>query len=119
MYESNGEESESDESDIVNGGIQEDDSNSGNFQRNKKAIMEESDRGSKDDATQRFAREGDSGCVYYLIIKKDGQHLKAPIAIHRGSSRHGKRISYGSPIGMALKKMTKRHGLDVWFPIVD
>ena len=95
-------------------------SDSGNFQGNKKAIMEESDSDLKDDATQRFTHGGDSGCVYYLLIEKDGQHLKAPIAIHRFSVEHingGRkkiRISYGSPIGMALKEMKELHGLDVW-----
>ena len=89
----------------------------------KKANKNEFDSGIEDDATQRFAHGGDSGCVYYLLIEKDGQPLKAPIGIHRGSCKDiasdGKRISCGSPIGIALKKMKELHGLDVWFPIVD
>lgn len=89
----------------------------------KNANKDEFDSGIEDDATQRFTHGGDSGCVYYLLIEKDGQRLKAPIGIHRGSCKDitndGKRISYGSPIAMALKKIKELHGLDVWFPIVD
>lgn len=148
MYESHGEESESSsgssgnehnfsheeiatlpEGDIVNGAASVRDVHSNvkditgiqSSNLDKNANKDEFDSGIEDDATQRFAHKGDCGCVYYLLIEKDGQRLKAPIGIHRGSCKDidGKKISYGSPIAMALKEMKELRGLDVWFPIVD
>ena len=98
-------------------GVQEDD-----YIELTSSDSDESDSDVEGDATQCFTHGGDSGCVYYLLIEKDGQPLKAPIAIHRGSSKdrnNGKRISYGSPIEMAVKKLKELHEVDVWFPIVD
>ena len=71
----------------------------------------------EDDQGKPFTDEGDSGCIYFIKIKKDGQIIKAPIAIHRGvCERDPKFYSCASPIEVALRKMQEVHKLDLWFP---